>query len=697
MRNRFCRGGWRRCFSYSGRKSWLVFLLFIVLWFYTMTSFILLNRNEEGTDSQLLKGKILDLSKRYVKAVALEKGGRGVGKIIPDVEGSYGKCSYTDEELTGFPNCMKKTEWMRMFWNSDKCYGYHGVDGTDCSIFLYLSEVEKWCPKFSWRPKISIPIKQSGPKAIIQKDKNILFAMMDNPEKFRWMKMRISRMWDTLWMPAVEALDQRGELSGREQKKILIHLGLLTKESGFKIAEKAFSGGPLGELVQWADIITSLFILGHDISLSYSTHRLTNLLRSKGIAKSSCPTDSNMPFDVVYIDIVGLKQMRKSTGGVFNQFKCMLRVIDTFGTEPAFNAEHYAKATGHRSSWGKWNLVPRQFMTMFPHTPDNSFMGFVVEHYPPAKRKQTAVRQQRALVYGKDLAMWKDASRYLNTIHEKFEIHGTVFQNETVQFQAALPSYVRNHGIVNGTRIQQLLQETKLFIGLGFPYEGPAPLEAIANGCIFLNPSFDPPKNAKNTKFFEGKPTQRAFSSQHPYAEMFIGKPHVWTVNIYNRAELEGALQEISNIGTVEPLLPFEYTCEGMLQRVSVYVQHQDYCSSALPTWPPLSALQVMTADDDVSCKKACSNLGLVCEPSFFHHINKKSAIEEHFATTCSSEESVEDVYPPALKQGRFRNKCYLQLTDILFSCAGSKTGYRRLCPCRDFIHGQVALCRDCL
>lgn len=37
----------------------------------------------------------------------------------------------------------------------------------------------------------------------------------------------------------------------------------------------------------------------------------------------------------------------------------------------------------------------------------------------------------------------------------------------------------------------------------------------------------------------------------------------------------------------------------------------QDYCSSALPTWPPLSALQVMTADDDVSCKKACSNLGM--------------------------------------------------------------------------------------
>ena len=28
----------------------------------------------------------------------------------------------------------------------------------------------------------------------------------------------------------------------------------------------------------------------------------------------------------------------------------------------------------------------------------------------------------------------------------------------------------------------------QLFIGLGFPFEGPGPLEAIANGAVFLNP-----------------------------------------------------------------------------------------------------------------------------------------------------------------------------------------------------------------
>lgn len=49
----------------------------------------------------------------------------------------------------------------------------------------------------------------------------------------------------------------------------------------------------------------------------------------------------------------------------------------------------------------------------------------------------------------------------------------------------------------------------QLFVGLSFPYEGPAPLEAIANGCAFLNPKFNPSKSSKNTDFFKGKPTLR--------------------------------------------------------------------------------------------------------------------------------------------------------------------------------------------
>lgn len=57
-----------------------------------------------------------------------------------------------------------------------------------------------------------------------------------------------------------------------------------------------------------------------------------------------------------------------------------------------------------------------------------------------------------------------------------------------------------------------LFSPLQLFVGLSFPYEGPAPLEAIANGCAFLNPKFNPPKSSKNTDFFKGKPTLREVS-----------------------------------------------------------------------------------------------------------------------------------------------------------------------------------------
>lgn len=46
-------------------------------------------------------------------------------------------------------------------------------------------------------------------------------------------------------------------------------------------------------------------------------------------------------------------------------------------------------------------------------------------------------------------------------------------------------------------------ESIQVFVGLGFPYEGPAPLEAIANGAVFLNPVFDVPKDSLNTPFFK--------------------------------------------------------------------------------------------------------------------------------------------------------------------------------------------------
>jgi alpha-1,3(6)-mannosylglycoprotein beta-1,6-N-acetyl-glucosaminyltransferase len=43
---------------------------------------------------------------------------------------------------------------------------------------------------------------------------------------------------------------------------------VLAEEKSLHFAQTANTGGPLGELVQWCDLITSLYILGHDIQVT---------------------------------------------------------------------------------------------------------------------------------------------------------------------------------------------------------------------------------------------------------------------------------------------------------------------------------------------------------------------------------------------------------------------------------------------
>lgn len=169
----------------------------------------------------------------------------------------------------------------------------------------------------------------------------------------------------------------------------------------------------------------------------------------------------------------------------------------------------------------------------------------------------------------------KGKEKVLAILHRYMEIHGTVYYE--TQRPPEVPAFVKNHGLLPQQELQQLLRKAKvgtwlklswaqnrlrclytsfqslysnallefwgvcevncvlcewiwaaqcvvlwsspfsvkLFIGFGFPYEGPAPLEAIANGCIFLQPKFDPPHSSLNHEFFRGKPTSREVFTLH--------------------------------------------------------------------------------------------------------------------------------------------------------------------------------------
>lgn len=57
-------------------------------------------------------------------------------------------------------------------------------------------------------------------------------------------------------------------------------MGFLTEESGDVFSPKVLKGGPLGEMVQWADIVTALHVLGHNLKISVSLKELHGYAKS---------------------------------------------------------------------------------------------------------------------------------------------------------------------------------------------------------------------------------------------------------------------------------------------------------------------------------------------------------------------------------------------------------------------------------
>lgn len=133
--------------------------------------------------------------------------------------------------------------------------------------------------------------------------------------------------------------------------------------------------------------------------------------------------------------------------------------------------------------------------------------------------------------------------------------------------------------------------------------------------------------------------------------------------NLFDESVLECTFQ-------IEPYLPYEFTCEGMLQRVNTLIENQvrgvlieglgkgsdlllgdktsfvvyllilfsfwpqDFCTNT-KIWPPLSVLQVVKAEVNTSCKQACREKGLICEPAFFPHLNSADNLTKSVHTCC--------------------------------------------------------------
>lgn len=65
------------------------------------------------------------------------------------------------------------------------------------------------------------------------------------------------------------------------------------------------------------------------------------------------------------------------------------------------------------------------------------------------------------------------------------------------------------------------------------------------------------------------------------------------------------------------------------------------------------------------------------------------------YGVECKTVDSANDIVVPAFSETS--RHCVFQSDLLLFSCAGAHQTLTRICPCRDYMKGQVALCKDCL
>lgn len=544
-----------------------------------------------------------------------------------------------------FPLCKEKLSFIKANWFKDPCYyKVHRINGSTCSIYHYLTKVEPLC-----MGEKEIHRQNDIGNAFMKYELDELLRIFDY-EIYRWMKNRIRLLWPT-WLYAAKSYSVLRLKRKKRKLRVVVFAGGLTYNAF--LLETAGRGTPLGELVQWSDLTATLYILGYEVTFITKIKDLMKRFKSKGI---ECPTsDVNSVYaDVIYTDINGVHMIGYHLGPrVASKYRCMFRVLDSFGTLPEYNFPGF-ETLGNKGDWSDLNLIPTQFLTFYPHTHDNLFLGFVIPNKTVMHGIKINVKtyytndncnntKPKALLYAKGASYTKGYWNYLKIVSEYFNLYATCIYDDP------LPSFIHNYGPVSSSKFQKLLSQSKLFVGVGFPFEGPGSLEAMANGVVYLQPKFDKPVSRLNHHFFNGKPTSRQLSSQNPYMEEFVGEPYCFTINTTDETLLRSTLQRIVTMPRLPPKIPKEFTNEGFIERVHAFTEYINYCDPYTPAWPPLKNLHIFLGKPGQSCKVQCLARGMACERTYFNRINSKNILENLNGFSCNKVISAFNLHAPSI------------------------------------------------
>ena len=230
-----------------------------------------------------------------------------------------------------------------------------------------------------------------------------------------------------------------------------------------------------------------------------------------------------------------------------------VRVLEWYGTPPG-----RARDSG---------LDAAHYLLPYPDTCGwNTFLGFMLPD-PPIL---VAPKKRQGVVWGKEARYFHgDAAAAVATLASRCQLHTTVSPARGFQ-PGLLPRGVINHGAMAPAAWQTLLRESSFVLGLGDPVSGPTALEALAAGCVYLNPRYSEPR------LVNGIP-ELAIESQHPYAAR-IGPPFVPTIDLRDRnglvraaeATFDLAAHAVDRAALNDGLAPFTRDC--YLERLRMVV-----------------------------------------------------------------------------------------------------------------------------
>ena len=178
-----------------------------------------------------------------------------------------------------------------------------------------------------------------------------------------------------------------------------------------------------------------------------------------------------------------------------------LYILDFFGREQL-----------QRKGGGLPGFPAKHILTAFPTSPSNTFLGFWVPQAPAGAARE---KQVRGVVWGKAAKyLAGGAGDALRAIADRVRLVSTV-RPEDAPLRHPNIEYV---GHQTKEQWEELLSTSLFLVGTGDPLLGPSALDAVARGCVYIDPAY------AEAKVLDGGV---AYGSQHPYLAKELGAPHV--------------------------------------------------------------------------------------------------------------------------------------------------------------------------